>query len=156
MKKLLVLTLILGVASLATAGLSLVDDGAGQVGVNVDNDDAANFFLAFESPAISASNIALTDAGTGTLSSITPYGVLDGASLGLPALGLIDVYAINTASATVGDVVAGIRATADYDAAGQISLLDGSLSLVETISVVPEPATMALLGLGTLLIRRKK
>ena len=161
MKKFLVLALVCGIASLASAGLAISGSGTG-----VEISDVLteyNVLLMASSPALDGAVPVLTPAGTDNLSYVSAYGAFDTTSFGVA--GINDVYEINVAG-TTGAVVSGaVHATADYgvqlglvDAGlGQINLLDSNtLAILGTAYVVPEPATMALLGLGALVLRRKK
>jgi hypothetical protein len=162
MKKLLVLSLVLSVASLATAGLSL--SAAGDTATVVSDDDQAYVaFVAYTDGLPGA--VALTPAGAQNLSYLNDYGVNPGYYFGI-ADPLVQVYGFSVASSTVGAVQSGDHLTATFaglelgavdQGLGSVYLLaEDSVTILGTAYVTPEPATMGLLGLGALLLRRKK
>ena len=163
MKKLLVLTLLLSVASLATAGISL--STAGNVASGDSDDNLAYVAFIAYSDFLDPAAVALTPAGTGDLSYLNDYGVNPGFYFGL-ADPLLQVYGFSVASSTVGAVQPGDHLTAVFaglelgavdEGLGSVYLLaEDSVTVLGTAYVTPEPATMALLGLGALVLRRKK
>ena len=172
MKKLIVLTLVLGIVSLASAGyvVSYASDtvtvsGVGVLGIGhgVGVDDKTDGFGLI--PQTSAS-YTVDPTLDGVITAAPVFDIYDGATLA-PYDGGIVVL-------TWGDVV-----TVPYDdgpwftfgLAGYLLGTSGShdlqLDIVNAsgetgdgntiyLSEIPEPATMALLGLGALLLRRKK
>lgn len=167
MKKLLVLALVLSVASLATAGLTLGTAGS-TASIVSDNADAYNIAISWTSTLDVASAGLTAMAAAGNLSEVQDFGVNDmGAAFGLPQLGIQQVYAVNVASSTAGVLQPGAGYEVTFNGIagfgetdmgmGQVNLIDStSGALVASAYVVPEPATMALLGLGALVLRRKK
>ena len=152
MKKLLVLTLVLGITSLATAGLSLVQQDAKTATFNVDPAESANNYLVL--PGTVGYTMELT-ANAGGLSEIqapidfTGFDwsfVIIASSVDQATLAGAQVLVTLTGAEEFG---VGAQALELYDSSGYV--LEDSLALG-----IPEPATMALLGLGALLLRRKK
>jgi len=164
MKKLLVLTLIMGIASLATASLSLTIDGlqgetstldgaevTGPVTINAVLFDSVTDYtlnvdvtgdlslvtstVEFEAGWLFGNGFTGGDPGDGALSAI-----LSGGDFSPKAAGF---------GAFTGLGVVGTQ--------GEIRLSEiGSGTGAAVITVIPEPATLALLGLGALVLRRKK
>ena len=176
MKKVLVLMLVLGIASLATAGLTASIDGtsvAPSGSLNIDIGAAST-------TTVNKMQVKATiTAGTGTASFSTT-----GVTLNDPGFQAALTWNVDSASvmeikganifgdSTITDpytfvdnlkLVGGTAGTVTLDIIVSASsvLGDGTMDagtslLSQTITVVPEPATMALLGLGGLLLRRKK
>ena len=163
MKKFLVLALVLSVASLATAGLSLngpaimapsdiatielvADPGeGGLLYVVVLEGDPGTLLTGAAGPAAGDLGEALGYVEGGWNSSGYELTVADSGGI-LPGgiVGLFDFHCDGP-----GDVV--IRVYNDavgYEIGDEVAAL--------TITQIPEPATMALLGLGALVLRRKK
>ncbi len=161
MKKLLVLMLVLGMASVASAGLLITNDGAdpgdqinvldlGVIGVDSDSNlFGFEFKLELDLGTIDASGLtypetwmfapyfkgqsdSMIDVTGGDFFEKTgPLTVLTGITLGvsLPPNAVLSL--ISTASADEGTV---------YD----------------TLTIVPEPISLVLLGIGGLFLRRRK
>ena len=165
MKKLLVLTLVLGIASLATATLDLASAspssakiiGAGDNVINV----ASGLYLGIVGGTVTVADLSGFAYPPCIISDITinagVKGVVDGligqvttqvfqTNFGGPAgfdLDLQDLASITLLTGTSVKLYG-------FDANTQAAALGNGLTLV------PEPATMALLGLGALVLRRKK
>jgi len=166
MKKLLVLLMVLGLVSSANAALSIsLSDTTVLVGntvtLSVSSDDGAfwdGFLILSEDtvnwtdPVAADYSGSMTLSGVGNLGWATPDGTY-------PA-----VYALNVASNLVpSDVVAGTQFSIDIIGVQMgtiyVGLQNGSYEPVVsdlTLEVVPEPMTIALLGLGGLFLRRRK
>ena len=160
MKKFLVLALVLSVASLATAGLTITAPATVNAG------DAYQIVLS--GLAGDVVSVGLYDVGnadgipTGWVIEAAA-GNLAGVGVAFPSYGgpevLIDDLlgdGVQTGTWVTLDMVAGAAGTSlvwdlwDYNAGSAIT------PGVMTVDFVPEPATMALLGLGALVLRRKK
>ncbi|MHC5185143.1 MAG: PEP-CTERM sorting domain-containing protein, partial [Planctomycetota bacterium] len=169
MKKLLVLTLVMGIASLATAALSfdiggtIYEDGAtvlisGQTTVGLYNDTQFTGV-----PDIGWINVApgTEVVGSGTVDSVGTGGTILPGTWTIDDFGLsYGVYwwqTVNTVPG-VGDTLVGNMFTVDVvgDTLLQVFQSDFVTPVASVNLVTPEPMTMALLGLGGLLIRRKK
>jgi len=176
MKKLLVLLMVLGLASSAQATLSLTMDGSTaptSTTINVDDtitigisSDDQSFYTAYIE--LSTTNWPdVTDKaellfGTGVASGIGNIGVVTTDYYGDGSAVRIDVGS----NAVPNDVVPGIQYSLDLhclglsDFAGDviIGLYDSGETPIQTMAItqVPEPMTLALLGLGGLFLRRRK
>jgi len=174
MRKFLVLVLVLGMASLANAGLVLNPASAtialngstilslttnAQISAGVNEQYAMILgpagSLAWDTSAvttISGDVFAMTVADAG---ATVPAGT-DGVYVG--------VFNFGTAYAAGSTIVDGIKVTGLKAGQYAISLknvdMDGSTITGDagsmTLTVTPEPATLVILGLGGLLLRRKK
>jgi len=171
MKKLVSLVLVLGLVSLAPAGLRTLqfEKGGNSVGIHSDDSDGYNVMLMY-TPTLTGTVILTPMAAAGDLSYIVDYGVVDSADMELP-LGLVHAWEINVASSQKGVLQPGIGCVATFDGVklgdvdmglGRIDLVDGSSptdggspTIFGTAFVIPEPASMLLLGLGGLFLRRK-
>ena len=172
MKKLLILSLVLGIASLASAGIELSLDGATpapeEITINVSDTVKIDLHAGAENVDAyidiyfqSAGNYALSNATMGPVIADfqSSYDLVDGNIYGLDMW----EYAVASSWAPATDKVAGEIFSFDLHCLGEgdviIELLDASLAVVDTITIhqiVPEPATMGLLALGGLFLRRRK
>ena len=179
MKKVLITLLVLGLASAANAGLMLGVGGADApaeieltdivqvIGVEPVPGNAGIYLAVYGDLSISGGSVAYA----GNLSSyqdLEDYAVAIGYADG-PALladfaafgltGIVDLSAATLAdgSATpaplTGLLIDGITMAGT---GGQIDLLDEGLATMDSVAVIPEPMTIALLGLGGLFLRRRK
>ena len=161
MKKLLVLTLVLGIASLATAGIDLGTiagmsyDVAGNT-VTISSTGTVNgYLLNMEADDLSALSNSFVPAGflqynyAGFASGTVWHGASASSTTGVTGV----VYSIDF---TPGASVINFVYSSIYADNSSLSV-DGSANGLAGYSMtVPEPATMALLGLGALMLRRKK
>lgn len=161
MKKLL-LVVVLAVASLANAAIlsemKIVDQGAGLFGIELVNgmantvDGSGGYWI-----------IIGVDPASGVLSAPAAldmaaiYGDASGSGLFAEGLGVVGEFTASTTSAwsaTGGVYAGGFVATTSVI---QLYAVDDAVTeatLVDTF-IIPEPATMVILALGGLLIRKK-
>ena len=178
MRKLLILMLVLGMASMANAALSLLVDGvdAGSeitltttdtIWIGVDNvsPTGQGMFDAFV--MIAEESYGVAEAGgswTGGNAVYSPPGVPAAfASYWGPITGFGDVWYLVNSSPTTDVAGAGLTGAFEFhcDVLGDdvvINLQDAAAGIVDTLIIhqIPEPMTMALLGVGALLLRRRK
>lgn len=162
MKKILVLMLVLGIASMATAGLVVTQDGS-TLTISTDEDYALNPLDTGQFLGQLVVNEAGSLDGTSTILVeglkvggyvAMLYNSMPASSFGLGGPELIDwsYMVITDASVTnlgLGDVLS-------YGTTGLVSgvLYDDSGNVLATF--IPEPMTIGLLGLGGLFLRRRK
>jgi hypothetical protein len=165
MRKLLILMLVLGMAPMACATVSLVSTAAtvgesGTVTIQVSSDWASLAWTGYL--GYTHAGAALTSAWANTIAG------KDGYVFPSPAgyAGYYQLVAADLAAEPVTiqagiqfeGILQGITGSAegiDYD----FYLYNGSWTAVIdtfTLTVIPEPITLALLGLGGLLLRRRK
>ena len=157
MKKLLVLSLVLGIASLASAGFSIVvDTDAGTVTANGTAD--ADIYLLLTSDA-GVTGGALGAAAPSLSGDVGMSAADFAAAVGMSIDGDGLAYVIASSAGEVydtGDYLSGAYGTgATVANLYYFSEITGGNGLLDSV-VIPEPATMALLGLGALVLRRKK
>jgi hypothetical protein len=187
MKKVLVLMLVLGMASLANAGLLISVNGI------VDPPDSTITIRPSESVILDIWGDGQTGGNTDMFVLVKGLGSVDGGgivnstwqtpqslyqqaeqaadSAGIPTEELLaafeaqDLIYINLASTTVptpklsGTLVDGVVFHCEGQGDVNIVLLNfatGEVMDTQLIHQIPEPATLAILGLGGLLLRRKK
>ena len=170
MKKLLTLMLVLCIASSANALLLGLDPsgaadalpGLYDLDVVSDSDDAPyeRFLVISDNTYGDIASIAIL-GNAGANAKVEDYGAFGGYA----GAWLVNAVDMDPEPDPAADVLAGIqfRASVDFtgSAVGQnllIELVDGNLNVLDskTYSGIPEPATMLLLGLGGLFLRRRK
>jgi hypothetical protein len=180
MKKVLITLLVLGIASVANADLMLGMDGA-PISGDIDVSDVVQ--VMGEEPVPAQANLYVAGFGDVFVTGATliyDYGLSEAqlgddyaAFLGYPnkqallddfeAFGLTDIsdiLAVTFASTSVpqepltGLLVDGITLSGT---GGTLDLIDAdTFTTLQSVTVVPEPMTIALLGLGGLFLRRRK
>lgn len=168
MKKLLVLFLVLCMAPLASAALSIsaptagsINIGSYAVSVSVSDAFPADFSIGvplgkYTAGIVDLTSPSLVTATSGDLTSIVDFMSVAGA------------WSFSTADGDGGtppNLGSGVRANITLDVIGNIGdtfdlfLYDATPAVITTLSytIVPEPVTLTLLGLGGLgLLRRRR
>ncbi|MFI4913382.1 MAG: PEP-CTERM sorting domain-containing protein [Sedimentisphaeraceae bacterium JB056] len=172
MKKLLALVLVLAVAQFASAAISwdVADNGNGTFAVSLVTDEQVN---AVSLPQmVSTGGVFAVDSGAWSPAFTSTQPILDLSGFGVSGYGgatanitAAGTYTTGTLIAmtvtgeagdviTIGDLAAfGMTAYVSTQAGGQQSLASVG---ADSFTLVPEPMTMALLGLGGLFIRRRR
>ena len=178
MRKLLILMLVLGMASMANAALSLVVNGV-EVGADYTlyntsdtiwigvYDDTGNtqydrgIVLTEETPGVAEAG----GSWTGGYAYYAPPAVPAGYTFPLGYItGIGDVWYLVDSEPTANMTAIGLQAEYEFHCDVLfddvvINLTDTTLvNMIDTITIhqIPEPMTMVLLGLGGLLLRRRK
>ena len=165
MKKLLVLMLVIGLASMASAAYTLsgptVVATGGTITISIMQDSTVQnppdvlILLETTEPGSLGNAIALPAAGE--LRSIVPFSYA-GPNAYNGVAGSLTGQLTTGAHFTVDFTAPGTTGTAVIDLYSPSSdwLLGNPVTDTLTITIVPEPMTVVLLGLGGLLLRRKK
>ncbi|MCK5565764.1 MAG: PEP-CTERM sorting domain-containing protein [Planctomycetes bacterium] len=161
MKKCLVLLMVLGIASMATAGLVVTGDAAS---FTIESDAAGvagdtGQFTGFVGIQDGASVMTAFTWGAAAVVGADPvlYGYVPGTALGLP-----NGYDLANLTVTDGSPTSflGIGDVLTFDVTGAVPytvvVWDSAFTELASATIVPEPMTMGLLGLGGLFLRRRK
>ena len=174
MKKLLILSLVLGIASLANAGLSLTVDGVA-AGGEITIAPSDNIMLGIVSDVQGQTGdtgqydalLVITDLALGSWTGVIQLG-----PAAIPdAFGVIDpdgddpslALFVNSDGIPTTLADAGLGAEFEFHCEGEgdvvvllVDLVTGEEIPLMIHQEVPEPATMGLLALGGLFLRRRK
>lgn len=158
MKKLLVLALVMGVASLASAGVELVPGleytvDTGTQTVTLTGTDVISFVMNFTVDSGVLSNGSTAAAFTTVnYDGMWAYGAWLGVSAANTTAVSGDIFSIQyDAGATAITLVDSV-----YTGNAGINFGAGDVALNGMVIEIPEPATMALLSLGGLFLARRK
>ena len=171
MKKLLILMLVLGMASAANAALTWVDSAqADLAAIDLNLGDSAIVYIASDAAltyGIYAGDYLNTTANITAVTAAVDAGQDAAITPQIDALeGFWFLEALDFSPATLPNVAAGIHwavtITASATELGTVELFSDffagqGVKDALTVNVIPEPMTIALLGLGGLfLLRRRK
>ena len=162
MKKLLVLMLVLCMASLANAGLSLtglpdtINVGESMI-IGITSDDGAQYegFLLMENNGLASYGATTIEGIAVPAAQVVYYGTTVDPT--------VDAYGIENSDTSITDlltpglgftfeIVAGAEGTVGFQLMNSQFAQIGS----GTLTIVPEPISLAILGLGGLFLRRRK
>jgi hypothetical protein len=155
MKKLLVVMLMLAMASVANAALQLEDVG-GSISITGDGSEPVGYFFLGVEAGGSLNIMGATIVYPGSQTAIYEMEEPDLAALmnvnnPFVYIELNDTPPSGPVAPLNGILVTGIVGS------GTIKLFDQSAeNMLASIVIVPEPMTMVLLGLGGLMLRRRK
>lgn len=157
MKKFMVLSLVLAMVGISSAALTFVADG-NVAKVVSDNANPYAFWVVVENDLLPVSIEFTAGGNTNGDSTMTGYGDFGGTDW---------TYVAVRSLAPANPLVAGDHVTVTLADGIQLGYEDMGMGKIDFVTedestvlgslyVVPEPATLALLGLGALVLRRKK